>query len=113
MTPLDLLIPVAHAQTAGAPAGPSMLSTLMFPILLLAIMYFLMIRPQMKRAKEHQAMVSKLAVGDEVITNGGVAGTVRALGDNFISVEVSEGVVLRVQRSAITSTLPKGTLKAA
>lgn len=114
MNPLDLLIPAAHAQTAaGQPGGGSMLSALLFPIMLLAIMYFLMIRPQAKRAKDHQAMIAKLAVGDEVLTNGGVAGTVRALGENFVSVEVADGVVLRVQRSAISNTLPKGTLKTA
>ena len=75
MNPLDFLIPVAHAQAAGAaPAAPSMMSTLLFPIILIAIMYFLMIRPQMKRTKEHRAMLDKLSVGDEVITNGGIAG---------------------------------------
>ena len=90
-----------------------MLSTLLFPVILIAIMYFLMIRPQMKRQKEHRAMLDKLAKGDEVITNGGIAGTVVGIGENFITVEVASGVQLKLQRGAITSVLPKGTLKSA
>ena len=113
MNPLDFLIPVAHAQAAGAPAAPSMMSTLLFPIILIAIMYFLMIRPQMKRQKEHRAMLEKLAKGDEVITNGGIAGTVSNIGESFITVEVADGVQLRVQKGAIANVLPKGTLKSA
>ena len=114
MNPLDFLIPAAHAQATGAPAaGGSMMSTLLFPVILIAIMYFLMIRPQMKRQKEHRAMLEKLARGDEVITNGGVAGTVAAIGESFITVEVATGVQLRVQKGAIASVLPKGTLKSA
>lgn len=114
MNPLDFLIPAAHAQAAGgAPAAPSMMSTLLFPIILIAIMYFLMIRPQMKRQKEHKAMLDKLGKGDEVITSGGIAGTVVGLGDSFVTVEVAAGVQLRVQRGAIASVLPKGTLKSA
>ena len=113
MNLLDFLIPVAHAQAAGAPAAPSMMSTLLFPIILIAIMYFLMIRPQMKRQKEHRAMLDKLGKGDEVITNGGIAGTVTEIGENFISVEIASGVQVRIQKGAIASVLPKGTLKAA
>ena len=111
---LDLIVPVAHAQAAAPAAAPGgMLSTLLFPIILIAIMYFLMIRPQMKRQKEHRDMLDKLAKGDEVITSGGVAGTVVGLGENFITVEVASGVQLKLQRGAITSVLPKGTLKSA
>lgn len=114
MNPIDLLIPVAHAQAAApAPAAPGLLSTLLFPILLIAIMYFLMIRPQIKRQKEYKAMLDKLARGDEVITNGGIAGTVAAIGEAFVTVEVADGVQLRVQKGAIASVLPKGTLKSA
>ena len=86
---------------------------MLFPIILIAIMYFLMIRPQMKRQKEHRAMLEKLAKGDEVITNGGIAGTVSNIGESFITVEVADGVQLRVQKGAIANVLPKGTLKSA
>ncbi len=114
MNPLDFLIPVAHAQAAGAaPAAPGMMSTLLFPVILIAIMYFLMIRPQMKRQKEHRAMLDKLSRGDEVITNGGIAGTVSEIGENFITVEIASGVQVRLQKGAISNVLPKGTLKAA
>ena len=112
MSLLDFLIPAAHAQATGAaPAGG--LGTLMFPILLVVIMYFLMIRPQMKRAKEHRAMLDKLARGDEVIVAGGLAGTVADIGENFVAVDIADGVRVRVQRSAIGNVLPKGTLKSA
>jgi len=110
---LDLLIAPAHAQAAPAAGGGSMLSTLLFPIILIAIMYFLMIRPQMKRQKEHKAMLDKLNRGDEVITNGGIAGTVVEIGDNFVTVEIASGVNVRIQRGAIGNVLPKGTLKSA
>ncbi len=112
MNLLDLVIAPAHAAAPAAGAAPSLLSTLAFPILI-AIMYFLMIRPQMKRTKEHRAMLEKLAVGDEVITNGGIAGVVRNIGDSFISVEVANGVEIRVQKGAVGNVLPKGTLKSA
>jgi preprotein translocase subunit YajC len=113
MTLLDLLIAPAYAQAAPAAGGGSMLGSLLFPIVLIAIMYFLMIRPQMKRSKEHRAMLDKLSVGDEVITNGGIAGTVRSIGESFIHVEVANGVELRVQKGAVANVLPKGTLKSA
>ena len=113
MNPLDFLIAPAHAQAAAAGGAPSMMSTLLFPIILIGIMYFLMIRPQMKRQKEHRAMLEKLARGDEVITNGGIVGSVVELGEAFITVEIANGVQVRVQKGAIASVLPKGTLKAA
>ena len=108
-----MLISNAYAQTAGA-AGP--LGGLMefLPIILMfGVLYFLMIRPQMKRQKDHRAMLDKLAKGDEVITSGGIAGTVAAIGESFVTVEVASGVQLRVQKGAIASVLPKGTLKSA
>ena len=112
---LDLIIPSAHAQAAAAPGGAAggMLGTLALPIIFIAVMYFLMIRPQMKRQKDHRAMLEKLQRGDEVIAGGGIAGTVSEIGDNFVSVEVANGVQLRVQRGAISNVLPKGTLKSA
>jgi preprotein translocase subunit YajC len=113
MSLIDLLIPAAHAQAAGgAPAGGGFLGILPM-VALIAVMYFLMIRPQMKRAKEHRSMLEKLARGDEVLTSGGVAGVVADIGENFVTVEVAEGVKLRIQKAAIANVLPKGTLKSA
>lgn len=80
-------------------------------ILMFIILWFLMIRPQMKRAKEHKAMVAALAKGDEVVTQGGLTGRVSDLGDNFIHIEVADKVNVVVQRQAIATVLPKGTLK--
>ena len=112
MSFLDFLIPTAYAQSAGGqPQGG--FGMLVFPVILIAIMYFLMIRPQMKRQKEHRAMLDKLSKGDEVITNGGIAGTVAEIGENFITVEIASSVQVRLQKGAIASVLPKGTLKAA
>ena len=113
MNLLDLLIAPAHAQAAGAAPQGGGLSFLIMPIILIAIMYFLMIRPQMKRQKEHRAMLDKLSKGDEVITNGGIVGTVAEIGENFITVEIASNVQVRLQKGAIASVLPKGTLKAA
>ena len=109
MTLFASLIPFAAAP---APAGAGM-STLLFPIILIAIMYFLMIRPQMKRQKEHKAMLEKIVKGDEVLTSGGIAGVVTDIGDNFLTVEVADNVRIRVQKGAIGNVLPKGTLKSA
>ena len=114
MNPLDFLISAAHAQTGGAPAaGGNPMFGLLMPLILIAVMYFLMIRPQMKRAKEHKGMLDKLSKGDEVITSGGIAGTVTDIGDNFITVEVADNVRVRVQKAAVGNVLPKGTLKSA
>ena len=111
MSFLDFLIPTAYAQSAGGqPQGG--FGMLVFPVILIAIMYFLMIRPQMKRQKEHKAMLDKLNRGDEVITSGGVAGTITDIGDNFVTVEIADNVRVRVQKSAIGNVLPKGSLKA-
>nr|WP_229295553.1 preprotein translocase subunit YajC [Stenotrophomonas maltophilia] len=89
------------------------LTTLLFPVILIAIMYFLMIRPQMKRQKEHKAMLEKIKRGDEVLTNGGIAGIVTDIGDNFITIEVADNVRIRVQKGAVGNVLPAGTLKSA
>ena len=112
MNLLDFLVAPAHAA-APAAGSPSPYGSLLMFIPLLLIMYFLMIRPQMKRQKEHRSMLEKLSVGDEVITNGGIAGVVRNIGDSFISVEVANGVEIRVQKGAVGNVLPKGTLKSA
>lgn len=110
MNLLDFLIAPAYAQ--AAPAAQSPLSMFAFPVILLLIMYFLMIRPQMKRAKEHKSMVEALAKGDEVVTQGGVAGRIVKVSDNFITVELAPNVEVAVQRQAVSTVLPKGTLKA-
>ncbi len=113
MNPLDFLISAAHAQTAGAPAaGGNPMFGLLMPLILIAVMYFLMIRPQMKRAKEHRSMLAALNRGDEVITNGGLAGVVMDIGDNFVTLEIADNVRVRVQKSAVGNVLPKGSLKA-
>ena len=112
MSLLDFLIPTAYAQSAGGqPQGG--FGMLVFPVILIAIMYFLMIRPQMKRQKEHKARLDTLNRGDEVITSGGVAGTITDIGDNFVTVEIADNVRVRVQKGAIGNVLPKGTLKSA
>jgi len=79
----------------------------------LAVFYFLMIRPQQKRVKEHKAMVEALKKGDEVLTNGGLGGTITKVGDGFVQVQIANNVDVTVQQNAIASLLPKGTLKKA
>ena len=82
-------------------------------ILMFVVIWFLMIRPQMKRAKEHKALVAALAKGDEVLTQGGVAGRVTQVGDSFIHVEVADNVVILIKKESVGNVLPKGTLKSA
>ena len=111
-----MLISNAYAQAAGAAADPSGSLMGMLPILLMfVVLWFVMIRPQMKKAKEQQKMVSELAKGDEVITKGGIAGRIVKVGENYLSLEVAEGkdgpVVITVQKNAVGALLPKGTLK--
>lgn len=110
---MSLLISDAWAQNT-APAQPGsdpMITLLMLGVMFVAF-YFLLIRPQTKRAKEHKAMVSALAKGDEVVAAGGLLGRVTRLDENFITLEIAEGVEVRVQRQAVQTILPKGTLKA-
>ena len=110
-----MFISSAFAQTApAAAAGGDMQSTLMsmLPLLLmLVVLYFVMIRPQMKKQKEHRAMIDALAKGDEVVTAGGLLGKVSKIGDAYIGVELATGVEVQLQRSAVVQVLPKGTLK--
>ena len=106
-----MLISNAYAQAADAGAGGGLAGFLPL-ILMILVLYFLMIRPQMKRAKEHRAMVGALSKGDEVITGGGIAGKVTEVNDNFILVEIANNTVVTVQKQTITAVLPKGTLKA-
>jgi preprotein translocase subunit YajC len=111
---MNSLIPDAMAQAApaGAPPGGG-LSMLVMMGLFVVIFYFLLIRPQQKKQKEHQAMLGKLAAGDEVVTSGGIVGKITEISDNFITVEIAEGVRIKVQRFHVTSLVPKGTLKGA
>ena len=109
-----LFISNAYAQAAPAAAAGGAESTLftLLPLLLMfVVLYFIMIRPQMKRQKEHKAMIDALAKGDEVVVAGGVIGKVAKLGESILHVEVSNGVELQVQRGAVVQVLPKGTFK--
>jgi preprotein translocase subunit YajC len=108
---MDFLISPAYAQAAGA--QPSMMSSLLLPVIFLAVMFFLIVRPQMKRAKEHRTMIAAISKGDEVVTSGGILGRVDEIGDAFITVEVADGVRLKLQKHAISAVLPRGTIKAA
>ncbi|MEY3612388.1 MAG: hypothetical protein RJB14_2110 [Pseudomonadota bacterium] len=110
-----MFISSAFAQTApAAAAGGDMQSTLMsmLPLLLMfVVLYFVMIRPQMKKQKEHRAMIDALAKGDEVVTAGGFLGKVSKLGDAYVGIELATGVEVQMQRSAVVQVLPKGTMK--
>jgi preprotein translocase subunit YajC len=110
---MDFLLPTVLAQGAAAPAQPSMISPLIMMILFFVVFWFIAIRPQMKRAKEHRTMLAALAKGDEVVAAGGMFGRVSEIGDSVISVEIADGVVVKVQKNAISAVLPKGTLKSA
>jgi preprotein translocase subunit YajC len=112
---LPVFISSAFAQTApAAAAGGDMQSSLMsmLPLVLMfVVLYFVMIRPQMKKQKEHRAMIDALAKNDEVVTAGGLLAKVTKLGDGFIHAEIASGVEVQVQRSAVVQVLPKGTMK--
>jgi len=108
---MDFLISSAYAQTADAAAQPNPLLSFLPLLVLFAVFYFMLIRPQMRRAKEQRTMISALAKGDEVVTNGGIAGRIDDLGDTFVSLEIAPGVKIKLQKSAISLVLPKGSLK--
>lgn len=105
---LDFLISPAYA--AGE-AAPNPIMQLMPLFVLLILFYFMLIRPQMKRAKEHRNLLASLNKGDEVITNGGLAGKIRDVGENFVLLEVAKDVQVRLQKSAVSSVVPKGSLE--
>jgi preprotein translocase subunit YajC len=109
---MNSLIPVAWAQAGGAATGSSLAPAIMM-VAFVAIFYFLLIRPQQKKAKDHQNMVSRLAVGDEVVTSGGILGRVTDVGDTFVTIEIADSVRVKVQKGQVTSLMPKGTLKSA
>jgi preprotein translocase subunit YajC len=104
------MISQAWAQAAGGASADGMQSIFLI-VAMFAVLYFLMIRPQMKRAKEHKAILDALQKGDEVVTAGGLLGRIAKLGDAHISVEIAPNVEVQVQRAAVQAVLPKGTLK--
>lgn len=107
-----MFISQAHAQAAGAPAGPSPIINIVFMVGLFAFFWFLIIRPQRKRQKEHEALVSNLSKGDEVVMTSGMLGKVNKIDGDYIALQVADGMELKFQRVAVHAVLPKGTLKA-
>jgi len=105
---MDFLISPAHAAGEAATTG---IMDFAFPIVLLVLFYFMLIRPQSKRAKEHRTMQGSIAKGDEVVTDGGLMGKIVSIGDNAITVQLAENIEVKVRRESISSVLPKGTLK--
>ena len=109
---MDWLISTAAAQaTSGASGQSSALMQIPFLILMFVVFYFLLIRPQTKRAKEHRALIAALEVGAEVATNGGILGKVTSLGEQYLTLEIADGVNVKIQRATVAQVLPKGTLK--
>ncbi|PWV59041.1 preprotein translocase subunit YajC [Plasticicumulans acidivorans] len=109
---MSFFIADAMAQTAAAAEGPMGAVGQFLPLIVIMVaFYFILLRPQQKRAKEHKTMLEALKKGDEVVTGGGVIGRVIEVGENFVAVEVADGVQVKVQRGAISSLLPKGTVK--
>ena len=105
---MDFFIRDAHAQGGGG--GDPTFSFIML-IALFAVFYFVLIRPQSKRQKEHKAMVASLSKGDEVVTNGGLLGKITNVGDSFVTVEIADGLEVKVQRLSVAALMPKGTIK--
>ena len=106
---MDFLISNAYAQGAGGGGSP-------FPSFIIlggffVLMYFLLIRPQQKRQKEHKAMAESLGKGDEVITQGGLLGKITKLADSFVIVEIAPGTEIKLQKTAVSAVMPKGTIK--
>jgi preprotein translocase subunit YajC len=105
---MNFLINDAHAQAGGDPSG--MLSLLPL-VVIFVLFYFLLIRPQQKRQKQHKDMVAALKKGDEVVTAGGTLGRIADVGDNFVALEVAKGVEIKVQKQSVQAMMPKGTIK--
>lgn len=104
----DLLIPTAMAQAGGD--QPSVLASMLPLVFIVVIFWLLVIRPQMKRNKQHRELVSNLSVDDEIVSSGGLLGKVTEVGDNFIKVELADDVLVKMQKSSVGQVLPKGTL---
>lgn len=110
---MSLFISDAFAEGAAAAPGNDALVQMLFLGGIFVLFYFLLVRPQVKRAKEHKKMVGALSKGDEIVTSGGILGRVTDLDEGFITVEIADSVRIKVQRHAVTTVLPKGTIKAA
>ena len=108
---MDFLINSAMAQAESAPASGGLVPNLLLMVLIFGVFYFLVIRPQSKRAKDHQNLVSGLEVGDEVVSTGGLLGRVTDVDEQFLSVEIASGVEVRIQRHMVSAVMPKGTVK--
>lgn len=109
---MNSLIPPAWAQGA-APTATSQIPFILLMVGIFAMFYFVLFRPQQKKQKEHQTLISKLAAGDEVVTTGGVLGKITEVGDGFVTLEVADGVRIKVQKFQVSALMPKGTLKSA
>ena len=110
---MDFLISNAYAQAAAPADNVGLLGSPIVFIVIMAAMMFFMFRSQSKRQKELKAMIAALAKGDEVVTNGGIAGRIDEVGETFVGLEIAPNVKIKLQKSAIAKVLPKGTLKAA
>lgn len=110
---MSLLISSAYAQSSGGGAGGGFSGQIAILVVFVAVFYFLVIRPQQRRVKDQQSMISRLSSGDEVVTSGGMLGRITEVGDNFITLEIAEGVRVKVQKAQVTQLMPKGTLKSA
>ena len=108
---MDFFISNAYAQDAASQAGGLM--SFLPLIVIFAVFYFMLIRPQMKRAKEHKQLVSQLGKGDEVITNGGLLGKITEVSESFVTLELADNLQIKLQRSAVANVMPKGTIKSA
>jgi preprotein translocase subunit YajC len=107
---MDFFISNAYAQDAATQGG---LMSFLPLIVIFAVFYFMLIRPQMKRSKEHKQMVSQLSKGDEVITNGGLLGKITDVSESFVTLELTDTVQIKLQRQAVATVMPKGTIKSA
>lgn len=107
---MDFFISSAYAQDAAQSGG---LMSFLPLIVIFAVFYFMLIRPQMKRSKEHRQLVSQLGKGDEVVTNGGLLGRITDVSESFVTLEIADNVQVKLQRQSVTSIMPKGTIKSA
>lgn len=109
---MDFLISTAQAQAAGAAPG-GMMQPAVLMVAMIALMYFMVIRPQSKKAKEHRELLARLAVGNEVVTAGGILGRITDAGETYLTLEIAKGVEIKIQRYQVTQVVPNGTIKSA